>query len=107
MISNYFIYHKMILIKKYKEVVLMLTDLVDNYDIDNDELIELPQLKDLHYELINENIKDQIEDPTESHVNFIDQYFLSVESELNENEENIELVQNLKADIVKFCNEVI
>ena len=67
----------------------MLTDLVDNYDIDNDELIELPQLKDLHYELINENIKDQIEDPTESHVNFIDQYFLSVESELNENEENI------------------
>lgn len=85
----------------------MLTDLVDNYDIDNDELIELPQLKDLHYELINENIKDQIEDPTESHVNFIDQYFLSVESELNENEENIELVQNLKADIVKFCTEVI
>ena len=43
----------------------MLTDLVDNYDIDNDELIELPQLKDVHYELINENIKDQIEDPTE------------------------------------------
>lgn len=85
----------------------MLTDLVDNYEVDNDELIELPQLKGLHYELINENIRDQIEDPTESRVNFIDQYFLSVENELNDNEENIELVQNLKADVVKFCLEVI
>ena len=34
----------------------MITDLLDDVEIDNDELIELPELKSLHSDLINESI---------------------------------------------------
>lgn len=85
----------------------MLADLHEDYEIDNDELIELPQIKEMHYELINESIQEQVDDPFESKTNFIDTYFELIESQLESNGENPEVSESIKNDAIQFCLEIV
>ena len=85
----------------------MITDLLDDVEIDNDELIELPELKSLHSDLINESIKEQIIDPFESNVNFVDEYFSIFDKQVENAEENPDLKEQLITDAKKFCEEVL
>ena len=79
----------------------------EDYEVDSEEAIELPDIRAMHYELINESIKEQIEDPFESKSNFVEEYFETVDKQLELNGENPEVFSNLKNDVETFCNEVI
>lgn len=85
----------------------MLADLYENYEYDNDELIELPELKALHQELIDESIREQIEDPFESTINFVDDYFMLMDKQLSQSDENPDLREQIITDGKKFCQDVI
>jgi hypothetical protein len=85
----------------------MITDLLEDVEIDNDELIELPELKALHSDLIDESIKEQIDDPFESNVNFVDEYFSIFDKQIDNAEENPDLREQLESDAKRFCEEVL
>ena len=85
----------------------MLADLYENYETDNDEVIELPELEAAHRELINETIKEQIADPFDSNVNYVDEYFNMMEKQLDRAEENPDLRSQIVSDGKKFCQEVL
>lgn len=80
----------------------------DGLDMDGaDDLIKLPNIKGIHYELINENIRDQIENPFENQINFLDEYVTEVRKELENNEENPDVVSAIKNDEWNFCIEIM
>ena len=86
----------------------MLAGILDeDYEIDTDELVELPELEATHRELIDESIKEQIEDPFESSVNFVDEYFTELEKQIERCDENPDLKAQIITDGKKFCQEVI
>ena len=85
----------------------MITDILEDVEIDNDELIELPELKSLHSDLIDESIKEQILDPFESNVNFVDEYFSIFDKQVENAEENPDLKEQLTTDAKRFCEEVL
>ena len=85
----------------------MLNDLFENYEIDTDEYIEIPFIKGLHTELINENIREQIDNPFETQVNFIDEYFKTFDNEKESGDENPEVVQAMERDAFDFCYTII
>ena len=85
----------------------MLSELYEDHELDSDTMLELPGLGGMHEELINESIRDQIESPGESRVNFIDEYFEKVNDMLAATEENPESHQIIVSDAVKFCVEVL
>ena len=85
----------------------MITDILEDMEIDNDEIVELPELQSLHSDLINESIKEQIADPFESNVNFVDEYFSIFDKQIENAEENPDLREQLNADAIQFCKELI
>ena len=85
----------------------MLTDLYNSFEIDNDNMMELPEIGALHNELINESILDQIENPFESRVNFVDDYFNTVNKQLELNDENPETYAAIRDEAISFCLDVL
>ena len=85
----------------------MLADLYDDLEIDSDELIELPELQSIHRELIDESIKEQIEDPFDSTVDFVDEYFTLVNNQLDKSEENPDIRDQIITDARQFCMDVL
>lgn len=85
----------------------MMSIFEDEYDIDNDEIQELPELRSLHAELINEEISEQVEDPFVSKVNFLDDYFDEYDDLMEQYDENPDMVAKLVDDATAFCNEVL
>lgn len=85
----------------------MMSIFEDEYDIDNDELMELPELRSLHAELINEEIAEQVEDPFQNKVNFLDDYFDEYDDLMEQYDENPDMVNKLVSDATEFCNEVL
>lgn len=85
----------------------MLADLYDDLEIDTDELIELPELQSIHRELIDESIKEQIEDPFDTNVDFVDEYFTLVNKQLDKSEENPDIRDQIISDARQFCMDVI
>jgi hypothetical protein len=85
----------------------MLKDLYEKYEEDSDSEIELTGVKDVHYELIHESIADQVKDPFVTQVNFMEEYFDSIDQQKKINGENPEIAEELRQDTVTFCKEVI
>ena len=85
----------------------MLTDLYNSFEVDNDSMMELPELSSLHNELISESILDQIENPFESRVNFVDEYFNTVNKQLELNDENPETYAAITSEAISFCMDVL
>lgn len=86
----------------------MLAELQEDYENDTDELMEISSVKDLRYELINENIKSQVEDTYDiSKVNFVDEYFNMFDEQMESNGENPERRSAIIAEAILFCTEVI
>ena len=85
----------------------MLSQYEEDYELDNDELMELPELRGLHYELINEEIAEQVENPFESRINFLDDYFDEYDDLVEQYEENPDMMSILKTDAHAFCCSVI
>lgn len=85
----------------------VLADLYDDYEIDNGEILEIPELKNAHRELIDESIKEQIEDPFDSTANFVDEFFTLIEKQLDKDSDNPDLQEEITNDARKFCIEVI
>lgn len=85
----------------------MIKDLYANYEEDGDSVIELTGVKDIHYELIHESIEEQVDDPFVTQVNFMEEYFESVEKQKKINGENPEIAEELRKDCFEFCKEVI
>lgn len=79
----------------------------DDYDIDNDELQELPELKSLHSELINEEITEQVENPFLNKINFLDEYFDEYDDLVEQYDENPDMMNKLESDAKDFCGEVL
>lgn len=85
----------------------MLSQYEEDYELDNDELMELPELRGLHAELIDEEIKEQVENPFESKINFLDDYFEDYDVLYEQYEENPDMMNTLNSDATNFCLEVI
>ncbi len=85
----------------------MLTDLYNSFEVDNDSMMELPELSSLHNELISESILDQIENPFESRVNFVDEYFNTVNKQMELNDENPETYAAITSEAIAFCMDVL
>lgn len=82
-------------------------NMYEDYDIDNEDIMELPDIKAMHRELIDESIKEQIEDPFESRANFVEDFFEMISDQMELCGENPEIATNLKTDEETFCREVI
>lgn len=85
----------------------MLADLYDDFEVDNGEILEIPELKNAHRELIDESIKEQIDDPFDSTANFVDEFFTMVEKQLEKDSDNPDLQEEVTSDARRFCIEVI
>ena len=86
----------------------MLPDLYENdYDVDEGEILEIPELRNAHSELIDESIKEQIDDPFESSANFVDEYFTMMNKQLEKDIDNPDLKEEVTSDARKFCIEVL
>ena len=85
----------------------MLADLYDDFEVDNGEILEIPELKNAHRELIDESIKEQINDPFDSTANFVDEFFTMVEKQLEKDSDNPDLQEEVTSDARRFCIEVI
>lgn len=85
----------------------MLMEISEEYEVDNDSLILIPNISSIHYELINELIVEQVEDPFMSKTNYLQEYFDSVGEQMDENGENPEIAVALRNDAFDFCVEVI
>ena len=88
-------------------MVNMLADLYDDFEVDNGEILEIPELKNAHRELIDESIKEQIDDPFDSTANFVDEFFTMVEKQLDKDSDNPDLQEEVTSDARRFCIEVI
>ena len=86
---------------------IMMSIYEDDYDIDNDELQELPELKSLHSELINEEITEQVENPFLNKINFLDEYFDEYDDLVEQYDENPDMMNKLESDAKDFCGEVL
>ena len=85
----------------------MITDILDDFEVDDGELVELPELEATHRELIDGSIREQIQNPFDSSVNFVDEYFTELDRQMTNSEENPDLKSQVVTDGMKFCQEVI
>ena len=85
----------------------MITDVLDDYEVDDGELVELPELESTHRELIDGSIREQVQNPFDSTVNFVDEYFIELDRQISNSEENPDLKSQIITDGIKFCQEVI
>ena len=77
------------------------------YEEDNTDLISMPEIRDLHYELISENIRDQIEDPFDNNTNFIETFSETCEQMKDTYENNIDVLNQIKQGEKDFYMEII
>ena len=85
----------------------MNVSMYEDYEIDSEDMMEMPRIQEMHYEMINESIKDQIEDPFTSRTNFVEEYFETINEQMEINGENPEVAYKLNSELESFCNEVI
>lgn len=78
----------------------------DAEDMDS-EMILLPQIQNMRLSLIEENIRIQVENPFESHSNFVEAFNQQCEEALQEDDYDEDVIKRVDEEKLRFYIEVI